>query len=604
MPRLYLAKPNREIIGILKEASISSNIIKVNQTSELNFSVPYRIEFDYELQPNPHIELLQSKFLIKLVRGNYIEWYQIDKTQDVMQDSNEYKEVQCFSLAYEMKNVHIRTYSGESKNAEQILNELITSSYEVSDISGALWKPDYINPEFNKMYRTFNISSKSLLDVILSDIRETFDCVVVFNTANRTFSLYKIEELTTNKGLSFNYGKYLYSVDKELDTADFCTKLTCYGNENLTITEANPLGKPSLYDYTFYLHPYEEDANGIVMRHSKYMTDSLAGALLDYNKMVKTKDKVEDVAESGTTETIIKLPAHGLISGDYIVNRSRKNEYREVIVQDSDTILVRTILEQATGDIIYKYKTGTFGKLLYEKRSLQERLTLLENELFVLELQLKMILDEYAVVEETGGNLTQLKNSRDYKQGQINDKKLEIAELQDFVTDKEGEIAILQNQISYEANFSQSQLLELQQFTVEQTWEDHNYIDVYDLYYDGIKKLSEINVPIINIELGIVNFLDCVECQYDWDKLILHDKVNMRHEKLGIDHNANITEIIFNDVTGDVDITIGDIKYNDTNKDKILQLLDYSIYTNNKLNQESVNWNNIAENFDKRNDRN
>ena len=102
-------------------------------------------------------------------------------------------------------------------------------------------------------------------------------------------------------------------------------------------------------------------------------------------------------ALDGTDTTNIHIIGHGLDTGDFITNKTRSAR-RPVIKVDSDNLTVTTISgqtiddeillekysidDQTNGDTIYKYKDGTFGKLLYQKRYLQKELTALENQLY------------------------------------------------------------------------------------------------------------------------------------------------------------------------------------------------------------------------------
>ena len=64
--------------------------------------------------------------------------------------------------------------------------------------------------------------------------------------------------------------------------------------------------------------------------------------------------KENDTAELGTNTTTIVMVAHGLITGDTIVNTSRGNVIRAVTKVDDDTITVEKVAEQTEGDIIQK----------------------------------------------------------------------------------------------------------------------------------------------------------------------------------------------------------------------------------------------------------
>ena len=64
-----------------------------------------------------------------------------------------------------------------------------------------------------------------------------------------------------------------------------------------------------------------------------------------------------DTTEAGTTTTNIKATGHGLVTGDYIVNRSRSNAVREIVRIDNDNFTVEAVTGQTTGDTFSKFAT-------------------------------------------------------------------------------------------------------------------------------------------------------------------------------------------------------------------------------------------------------
>jgi hypothetical protein len=688
---LFLCKPNKEIIAKLSEAFNINLQVNSGNINELSFDLPYEIEKNHVLQRNDNIDLIRPFYLVKLTLNNTEEWFRIEKPKDMMSDSSDYKSIQCYSLPIEMKNKIIRRYEVESKNATEILTDLLKSAYEVSDVSKALWKISYIHPDFNNTYRLFNISKKTLLDFILNDIQTTFNAVVMFDTVNRTISLYRKEDLGENKGLKFDYGKYLKTIDKELDGSYFCTKLKCYGKD-VDITEINPLGTPYLYDFSYYLYPYEEDELGNILQHSYYMSDSLAHDTIAYMNKITSKDKENAFADTGTTNLRLYLPNHGLTNGDYILNRTRKNEYRKIkkiddnIVEfelfkkyilfaeentttttvyisghgldtgdyvvnksrsdarrqitklDDDSFSVAeivgqkvgdkfelekyTISNQSSGDLIYKFKDGTFGKLLYQEADLQNELIDLQNELYYLKdsdyildngdtrkCEIRL-LDEISILEdlesrnaEEEAELQSLYTEYNTRKSEIDSKNVEITTKQTAIDNKIIEKQNLRNSLSLESNFNENQLQELQSYIIDQDWEDQNYLNAYDLYDEGIKKFSEINSPITNISIDIVNFLEVVECQHDWHKLVLGDEVLIKNDKLNINNTSSIIGINYDFENYNIKLIIGDIKNTKTKKDEVLDLLYKSVDASDVLKQKQKDWNIIAENFDTRNDR-
>lgn len=57
-------------------------------------------------------------------------------------------------------------------------------------------------------------------------------------------------------------------------------------------------------------------------------------------------------AEAGTTTTNIKVTAHGLATGDHIINRTRSNAVRQITYVDADNFTVEAVPSQTTGDSI------------------------------------------------------------------------------------------------------------------------------------------------------------------------------------------------------------------------------------------------------------
>jgi len=69
------------------------------------------------------------------------------------------------------------------------------------------------------------------------------------------------------------------------------------------------------------------------------------------NLAVKLNDGTStDTMEVWTTTTNVKATAHGLVTGDYIVNRTRSNAVREITRVDADNFTVDAVTSQTSGD--------------------------------------------------------------------------------------------------------------------------------------------------------------------------------------------------------------------------------------------------------------
>lgn len=74
------------------------------------------------------------------------------------------------------------------------------------------------------------------------------------------------------------------------------------------------------------------------------------------NLIVKVDDNSStDTMEGGTTTTNVTATAHGLITGDYIVNRTRSNAVRQITYVDDDNFTVAAVTSQTSGDTFSKF---------------------------------------------------------------------------------------------------------------------------------------------------------------------------------------------------------------------------------------------------------
>ena len=123
-PQLFICKNNleRTIIANLSEAFNIELNLKFGGISELNFSVPFEIDSNNELIKNPNINKLLYKYIIKIILGSYEDYFIIDKPKDNMSDSDDVKNITCYSLAYELKDKNIRNYVVEAKSINQLFN--------------------------------------------------------------------------------------------------------------------------------------------------------------------------------------------------------------------------------------------------------------------------------------------------------------------------------------------------------------------------------------------------------------------------------------------------------------------------------------------------
>jgi hypothetical protein len=196
-------------------------------------------------------------------------------------------------------------------------------------------------------------------------------------------------------------------------------------------------------------------------------------------------------------------------------------------------------------DDLLSEKDGELADLLEDLFGYQSTLATKEGELASLETELatyKQNMDACIQEEAEGGDgiiedhdYDYWKSEYDDKQDEIDIKEGEITDTEALIDGVESDITNLGTALEMNTNFTTAQLEELDEFIYEDTWQDNNYTDADELYADGVIMLARINQPPVVFDIDSVDFLNIVDCQHDWDKLILGELINIEYSKLDID---------------------------------------------------------------------
>jgi phage minor structural protein len=289
--KLHLAKPNKQIVTHIHEKFADNLALKLGNINELTFSIPHMIEDENanELIPNPHVESVKEKMLIRVKMGVYKEWFIIDSIEEDADDTDVFN-VSAFSLGYELKGKRVSGFETESMNATEMANALL---------QGSVWKINEIDAMFDGMYRSFESGDDSnILDCIFQ-WAETFGGLLVWNTETKTISLKNMKEDGKFRGLTVDYGRFLKTVKRSRTTDEMVTRLYVYGSENLTIHSVNPTGQGYIEDFSFFMYPFERDVNKSVIQSSHFMSDALCHAILDHQALIQQNSpEIKNIGDS------------------------------------------------------------------------------------------------------------------------------------------------------------------------------------------------------------------------------------------------------------------------------------------------------------------
>lgn len=533
-PKLKLLKPNgyeiiNEIpksknitIANLNEAYNIKRISKLNNINELEFKVPYFIEFNHKIIDNPVIKDLRDRYIVEFKCNNEKELYLINSYSNEMTEESDYKLVKCLELPYELSDTYIQDFNitdTEGFTIREILQGK-TNGSGVTERNGLLkktnWTIGHIDVEYDLVNDTglpFTISGKStVLNGILS-MAQMYKCTIIWDTINRKINIYEPQNIGSDKGLHFSYGHYLKTLNNEFNTDKMVTRLYVYGKDNLSIEDVSPLGQNYIEDYTYYIYPFERNDKREVIHHSYYMTDKLCHALLDYHDLIEAnKENLKKLTDDLKKEKDLLI--------DY-----------EIDMYNTEQELIRV---QDQHYIYYAIRNNVDGFDTTGKPYTQEEY------------------DKFA--SEMGG--TELWNEV------VNARKLfeqaeQLVKSQKVIIENKNQLVLnLRNSLSEERNFSPILLQEKKHFTKEREFTDSNQIYPNKLYESGLKEFQALQLPEKTFTIDVVNFLDCIEEQWNWNKLNLSDIVSIKHESLKVDIKARIIEIDFDYDSGTIKLTI------------------------------------------------
>lgn len=610
-PKIFLHKPNEEYVGKLSEAYNVNRKTSLTELFSLSFELPYYVTENNQLVRNRNIDLIRDRYYVKVMIGAKVEWYIITKITESMSDSGDSKRVECIYLPQELNDKNIGSYSAESKHAGQVLDDILSLT--------ALWSVGSIDPDFLLSYRSWEFPDNTLLDAIFK-VAERYNAIIEWDTVNRSFSLIKPEFHGQNRLGTISHRKWLKTLDKEKNSERVITRIVPKGKDGLGIQRLTTNGANYIEDFSYWMFPFERDANKNVIKHSDYMSDSLCHAILDYQEKSATLDgQYKNLLEQMDTQT--KLLAQKQVELTALKNQLSEitqiqlaQQFDEVMFFDKSQYTGSSKTVDFTVDSLYLYavlikvgnatgktvvvngQVGTLrsGEWVVARKINKGASTISvgitgagSTEVFIQVVNISQT--EY----DTANNSYELVNKYNFdnKQMQIAAKEGEIATVQSSISSIQSQMSNINTQLSAVNNFTQAQREELDLYILQENFSDDTLIDDEDLLKETKKRFDEVKIPQLNMNVSIENFLTLIEEQRNWDKLILGDKIIVKYEPFDLKIEAKIIEIDFDYENDDIKLTIANFKNLNTNEEMLYKYIYDSKNTTTIVNDDKHKWN-------------
>ncbi len=211
-PRLFLCETDKTKITQLDISNLKGSF-KFNSCSELTFEVG-RIHNDLitgEFKTNPFYDKIEALRLLYLENFGYFEIQGPELTGDGIKEC---KNITAYSLEYTLSQKYLDNFyvnTGEIDSIEVINaddeNHIIpVTLYNPSNKKLSLlhlvlekiygWQIGHVDTAIQTLSRQFEIDRESVYDFLMNEVREKFNCYIVFDTINNTINFYA-ESLTS-----------------------------------------------------------------------------------------------------------------------------------------------------------------------------------------------------------------------------------------------------------------------------------------------------------------------------------------------------------------------------------------------------------------------
>lgn len=227
-------------IGILQLGDKPEFELNANDLSILKFKIYEKLDG----KNIPYYSLVDNG---KLVHTEKLGVYRIVDTEETRTGKVAYKEVTAKTREYDLKSRKIFDING------------VFSLYDVADESSSLmhiicgslgnWSIGHIDNNLISLYRTFDVDSIDAYSLLVDKIATSFQCVVQFDTYNRTINIYSIENYGKKVNVLLTYRNLVQQniITRSLD--DVFTVFRVRGGNNLDIMDINPTGLNTIMNF-------------------------------------------------------------------------------------------------------------------------------------------------------------------------------------------------------------------------------------------------------------------------------------------------------------------------------------------------------------------
>lgn len=272
----YVCRPNNQTAAPVIGYENDSMTLKLLDISELSFEVPEYIYLPQKKATvlNPCFNYLSQYMRIKDSEGRIFRINaepEIRETPDGRLKSVSADSLECelqdkdiTALAVNMGNELSREWYSENLNA---LGAPINYITFVNDKEPRLslmhilleyapnWKIGHVDTELRAMRRAFEINASDLYAILTQDVARAFECVFLFDTAARTISAYKVENIGEDTHIYLSIHNLITNQVITPSSDNIYTQFSVLADDGKDILPFANFGSHTISNYDYFLNP-------------------------------------------------------------------------------------------------------------------------------------------------------------------------------------------------------------------------------------------------------------------------------------------------------------------------------------------------------------
>lgn len=338
--KIFLANPQKEYIGQLNGVEDLEISRQLNAIDELSFKI-------YEYSNGKLTPYYDKIVKFRLIHIEYFGWFQIINVVEQPIESSDYtyKTVKCCALENSLLYKKVYDITGtfalyDPSNPDKSILHIVCNecNWEIGTVSNALLD----------RYRTFDIESMPIYNLLVTEVSESFGCVFIFDSFNKTISAKVLDEIGEDTNIIVSKKNILKEWELDDTDAMIITKLRGIGGDdglggNVDFRAVN-FGMDYVVDLSYFLNT-EWMRQSTINAWNNYIT-AQNNAQVTWNNtlnQLKTKQNELEQLNNELEELQAQRKSHETVMGTCV---NTFNPPRVPLLSDSNYSIYQNALQQ------------------------------------------------------------------------------------------------------------------------------------------------------------------------------------------------------------------------------------------------------------------